>query len=85
MGEWDTQSEYEFFPHQDRAVIDAIVHEQYYPAALYNDVALLFLDRPIDLGPEADVVCLPRPEDVFDASRCFATGWGKDQFGNSKY
>lgn len=82
VGEWDTQSEYEFFPHQDRAVIDAIVHEQYFPAALFNDFALLFLDKPIDLGPESDTICLPRPEDVFDGARCFATGWGKDQFGN---
>lgn len=61
--------------------MDAIVHEQYYPAALFNDVALLFLAQPLDLGPEADVVCLPRPDQVFDGSRCFATGWGKDQFG----
>ena len=81
IGEWDTQSAYEFFPHQDRLVVDAIIHEQYYPAALFNDVALLFLQEPIDLGPEADVVCLPRPDQVFDGSRCFATGWGKDQFG----
>jgi hypothetical protein len=49
--------------------------------ALFNDVALLFLAEPVDLGPEADVVCLPRPDQVFDGSRCFATGWGKDQFG----
>lgn len=82
VGEWDTQSAYEFFPHQDRLVVDAIIHEQYYPAALFNDVALLFLAEPIDLGPESDVVCLPRPDEVFDGSRCFATGWGKDQFGN---
>lgn len=83
VGEWDTQSEYEFFPHQDRAVVDATIHEGYYPAALFNDVALLFLERPVDLGPEADVVCLPRPDEVFDGSRCFATGWGKDQFGQA--
>lgn len=63
--------------------MDATVHEQYYPAALFNDVALLFLDEPVDLGPEADVPCLPRPDQVFDGSRCFATGWGKDQFGQA--
>ncbi|XP_046450409.1 phenoloxidase-activating factor 2-like [Daphnia pulex] len=83
VGEWDTQSAYEFFPHQDRLVVDAIIHEQYFPAALFNDVALLFLAEPVDLGPEADVVCLPRPDQVFDGSRCFATGWGKDQFGQA--
>jgi len=83
VGEWDTQSEYEFFPHQDRLVVDAVIHENYYPAALFNDVALLFLESPIDLGPESDVVCLPRQDEVFDGSRCFATGWGKDQYGQA--
>ena len=52
-------------------MVDAIIHEQYFPAALFNDVALLFLAEPVDLGPEADVVCLPRPDQVFDGSRCF--------------
>jgi kallikrein len=80
VGKWDTQSAYEFFPHQDRLVVDAIIHEQYFPAALFNDVALLFLAEPVDLGPEADV-CLPRSDQVFDGSRCLATGWGKNQFG----
>ena len=83
VGEWDTQSVYEFFPHQDRLVVDAIIHENYYPAALFNDVALLFLDAPIDPGPEADTICLPLPTDSYDGSRCFATGWGKDQFGQA--
>jgi hypothetical protein len=46
---------------------------------------LLFLAEPVDLGPEADVVCLPRPDQVFDGSRCFATGWGKDQFGMQQF
>ena len=66
-------------------MVDAIIHEQYFPAALFNDVALLFLAEPVDLGPEADVVCLPRPDQVFDGSRCFATGWGKDQFGMQQF
>ncbi|XP_032790304.2 phenoloxidase-activating factor 2 [Daphnia magna] len=83
VGEWDTQSAYEFFPHQDRLVVDAVIHEQYFSAALFNDVALLFLAEPVDLGPEADVVCIPQPNQVFDGSRCFATGWGKDQFGQA--
>lgn len=81
MGEWDTQSAYEFFPHQDRNVVDAVVHEKYYPAALFNDIALLFLESPVDPGPEADTICLPGSQDIYETSRCIATGWGKDQFG----
>lgn len=81
VGEWDTQSEYEFFPHQDRNVVEAIIHEGYYPAALHNDVALLFLDSPIDLGPESDTICLPDSDQAFSTNRCFASGWGKNEYG----
>lgn len=80
-GEWDTQSENEFFKHQDRLVTDAVIHENFKAGNLHNDVALLFLDKPVDLGPEADTICLPSPGQVFDGSRCYATGWGKNEFG----
>jgi len=81
VGEWDTQNEYEFFPHQDRRVREAVIHEQFYRAGVYNDVALLFLESPVNLAPETDTICLPEPNQVFDGARCFATGWGKDEFG----
>jgi len=81
VGEWDTQSEYEFFPHQDRKVVDSVVHEGYYPAALHNDVALLFLESPVDVGPEADLICLPDINQSFGGQGCFASGWGKNEYG----
>merc|ERR1712113_385630 len=28
-----------------------------------------------------DTACLPDPNELFDGTTCFATGWGKDQFG----
>merc|ERR1712083_226350 len=33
------------------------------------------------LQAHIDTVCLPQPEELFDFQTCFATGWGKDQFG----
>lgn len=80
-GEWDTQTRNEIFPHQDRTVEKVIVHESYYPGALYYDVAILILKEPVDFAENVDIVCLPDPETVYDHSRCFATGWGKDKFG----
>jgi len=80
-GEWDTQTSNELFPHQDAFVKEVVIHPQYYAGALYNDVALLFLDSAITLADNIDVICLPRPGDRFDSSNCFASGWGKDQFG----
>ncbi|XP_043250959.1 phenoloxidase-activating factor 2 isoform X1 [Colletes gigas] len=80
-GEWDTQTVHEIFPHQDRTVKQVIVHDKYYPGALYNDVAILILSEPVTYAENVDVVCLPERNDVLDGSRCIASGWGKDIFG----
>ena len=83
-GEWDTQTKNELYPHQDRQVSQVSVHPEYYAGALYNDVALLYLQAPLEPADNVDVVCLPEQGQVFDGSRCFASGWGKNVFGKSK-
>ncbi|XP_055917328.1 phenoloxidase-activating factor 2-like [Eupeodes corollae] len=84
-GEWETNTKTEVYPDQDRQVVEMIVHEHYNKGSLYNDVALLFLDKPFDAAPNVGNVCLPPATQNFDMSRCFATGWGKDQFQNGQY
>jgi hypothetical protein len=80
-GEWDTQTNNELYPHQDRTVKSIVTHPNYYAGALYNDIGLLFLESPVEYAENVDVVCLPPQGAVFDHSQCFATGWGKDIFG----
>lgn len=80
-GEWDTQTKDEIFPHQDRQVVDYVIHEGYYKGGLFNDVALLFLKDPVQIAENVNTVCLPPHGTAFDHSRCFASGWGKDLFG----
>ncbi|XP_076294498.1 phenoloxidase-activating factor 2 isoform X1 [Lasioglossum baleicum] len=80
-GEWDTQTRNEIYPHQDRIAQKVIVHDKYYPGALYYDFAILILSEPVELAENVDVVCLPDPNVIYDGSRCFASGWGKDRFG----
>ncbi|XP_037030981.1 phenoloxidase-activating factor 2-like [Bradysia coprophila] len=80
-GEWDTQTKDEIFPHQDRQVSEYIIHEQYYKGGLFNDVALLFLVKPVDIAENVNTICLPPQNTNFDLTRCFASGWGKDLFG----
>ncbi|NP_001155060.1 serine protease homolog 21 precursor [Nasonia vitripennis] len=80
-GEWDTQTKNEIFPHQDRQVQHVIVHEKFHSGALYNDFGLLILSEPVEIIDNVDIVCLPEANEVFDYSRCFASGWGKDIFG----
>ncbi|KAK0080043.1 hypothetical protein PV325_000497 [Microctonus aethiopoides] len=80
-GEWDTQTKREPFPHQDREVSRIFIHENFHPGALRNDYALLILTQPLELAENIDVVCLPEANEVFDGAQCFASGWGKNVFG----
>jgi plasma kallikrein len=59
-----------------------VVHENFHNGTLYNDVALLLLKDQVKLEQEVNTICLPPQDAVFDHSRCFTTGWGKDLFGN---
>ncbi|KAH1027532.1 phenoloxidase-activating factor 2 [Dendroctonus ponderosae] len=80
-GEWDTQHTQELLPHQDREVQTVITHPQYYAGALYNDVAVLHLKSPFEIAENVNVVCLPPQSTVLNSATCYATGWGKDEFG----
>lgn len=85
-GEWDTQTTEEILPHQDRRVADIVIHPEYYKAGLFNDIALLFLETPVNFADNVNTACLPPKATNFDGSRCFASGWGKDLFGrNGRY
>lgn len=75
-GEWDTQTRNEPYPHQDRAATEIIIHEKYTPGSHFNDIALLILEKPVDLAENVNTACLPPHEVHFDHQRCFATGWG---------
>ncbi|CAL4077159.1 unnamed protein product [Meganyctiphanes norvegica] len=81
VGEWDTQNEYETYAHEDRQVLEYIVHPAYNQQNLQNDFALVFLESPFILKPHIDTVCLPGPQPFPEGTTCFATGWGKDKFG----
>merc|ERR1711923_114135 len=82
-GEWDTQNTSEPYPHQDRYVQDINIHPEFDNRNLHNDFALLFTNEDFVLASHIDTVCLPEPDEVFDGTTCFATGWGKDKFGSA--
>ncbi|XP_055622569.1 uncharacterized protein LOC129766127 [Toxorhynchites rutilus septentrionalis] len=81
LGEWDTQTTNEIYDHQDRNVVDMVVHDKFYKGGLFNDVALLFLEKPAEFIETVNTICLPPQDFNFDMNRCFASGWGKDVFG----
>jgi hypothetical protein len=85
-GEWDTQTENEPYPHQDRYVDRLFVHPEYFGGALFNDFAVLFTTEDFIMDYNVDSICLPEPQEDFEfedfvGNTCFATGWGKDKFG----
>ncbi|CAG9765248.1 unnamed protein product [Ceutorhynchus assimilis] len=80
-GEWDTQTEKERWPYQERTVSRAIIHEDYVPKVLYNNVALLILSSPVNSANNIGTICLPNQDEVSNSRNCLASGWGKNVFG----
>ncbi|XP_035703658.1 phenoloxidase-activating factor 2 isoform X2 [Folsomia candida] len=84
LGEWDTQTTDEPYPYQDRKVKEVIIHNQLLRKSLYNDIALLVLEKEVKLTANVDTLCLPpkslTPKD-FDGQVCLSSGWGKNSFG----
>lgn len=84
LGEWDVNHDVEFYPYIERDVLSVHVHPEFYAGTLYNDIALLRLDKPVDWSkyPHISPACLPSIRDDFTGHRCWTTGWGKDAFGD---
>ncbi|KAK9878967.1 hypothetical protein WA026_003786 [Henosepilachna vigintioctopunctata] len=67
IGEWDTQTEKERLPYQERNIKQIIVHEQFHPQVLYNDVALLVLESPVVEAENVGIICLPQAGEEFNS------------------
>ncbi|XP_063911678.1 phenoloxidase-activating factor 2-like isoform X2 [Zophobas morio] len=80
-GEWETQSQNERYPYQERNVKEIIIHEKFDDKHLFNDVALLVLEKPFSKARHIGTVCLPEQDEEVVSKECYATGWGKDLFG----
>ncbi|XP_053678135.1 phenoloxidase-activating factor 2-like [Anopheles nili] len=76
-GDWDRRHTQERLPHQERAVRHIVVHPNYYSGALFNDVALLFFEQPLDDSrSNIEAVCLPDRTAPPKYENCLVTGWG---------
>lgn len=84
MGEWDVNHDVEFYPYVERDVTGVFIHPEFYAGTLYNDLAIVRIDRPLDLrsSPHISPACMPEPHSEYAGSRCWTTGWGKDAFGD---
>lgn len=56
---------------------------RYNQATFLNDIALLQMDRPVEISrtPHIGPVCLPKSTYKFkDDKKCFIVGWGDDLY-----
>ncbi|XP_043648729.1 phenoloxidase-activating factor 2 [Drosophila teissieri] len=80
-GEWDLNSQTELHPYQMRAISELHRHENFNNLTLYNDIALVVLERPFQVAPHIQPICLPptetpQMEAELQSANCLATGWG---------
>lgn len=83
VGEWDVNSDTEFYTHVESDVNGVFVNPDFYSGNLINDIAVVRMTVPVDFvkNPHVSPVCLPARSQDFTGRRCWITGWGKDGFG----
>jgi len=63
-----------------RNVSKIITHENYDMYEMKNDIALVKLDKPLELLPSANMainsICMPSATDSFVGAKCKVAGWG---------
>ena len=73
-GDWDlTKNE---GSEQNRRAKAIYIHSSYLPHTNENDIALIYLEKPVDVNDNVDVICLANKGDVQPTSVCAVAGWG---------
>lgn len=81
-GDWDSHSsDNPDVTRQERIVHHVVIHEEYYAGALYNDIALLFLETAVQLTDNVALVCLPEQNENMEGRNCLACGRSSNNFG----
>jgi len=83
LGEWDVNSENEYYKHVEFSIAAVAIHPEFRSENLVNDIAIVKMDGFVDTRkfPNVASVCIPTRNADFTGRRCYVTGWGKDAFG----
>lgn len=84
-GEWNWEKQDEPLPYQEKSSEKIIIHPEYHPASLRNDIAIIILQEPFKLTENVGTICLPQQDTTFNGYRCTASGWGKNSFEQGTY
>lgn len=74
MGEWDASVSTEPIAAQEFNVARIFVHPQYTAANLKNDIAILRLATPVQLGQVPTITTACIPSTVVSSIRCWVAG-----------
>lgn len=67
---------------QQIRICRTLIHPLYRSPLLYNDIALLYLEDPVEISPYASPICLPQKFSITETPVALLTGWGQLSFGN---
>lgn len=84
-GEWNVKNNEEPLLHQDRAVKEVVIHPRYKSGSQRNDIALLFLAKPLKRAENVRIICLPSTKIQLNETACIASGWGRDKFKKGRH
>nr|XP_016025100.2 phenoloxidase-activating factor 2 [Drosophila simulans] len=84
-GEWDLLTKQEQGQHKDVSIRKIVRHYGFNRTNGANNVALLFLKKPLELTHHINLICLPPPNRNFIYNRCIVSGWGKKNFEDMAY
>ncbi|XP_041674898.1 phenoloxidase-activating factor 2-like [Drosophila eugracilis] len=84
-GEWDFHSNQEQGRHEDVAVRQIVRHSSFFYETGANNIALVFLARPLVLTDHINLICLPSANRNFIWNRCIVSGWGKKNINDHSY
>ena len=71
---------------QVRKISKILIHPDYNPGSLINDLAVLIVEKPFSLTAAVGHVCLPSPsQELMADTECVATGHGRETFKFGPY
>merc|ERR1712110_626618 len=87
-GEHNVKEDNSAFPHQDSMVKELIIHPEYSPQRIFNNLAILVTESNFVYQKHIGPVCLPKPNENFEGQpegSCWSSGWGADKEGIEGY
>jgi len=84
-GSVDLQPDQEDLKAQTRKVKSILIHPEFDPKSLINDMAVLVMDSAFEMTEYVGPACLPEPSFNPKNFLCVATGHGKDTYGEYGY